>query len=334
MKNWNLFMNTRKLTSSKEDHLTEFLAALIVMNEPFRIEFSRLLLAEYAKKNGWVDPLIDSVETQVSYSGTNCCPDMRFTLQDGHVILCENKIEATDTQGSASDPRGQLHRYLDLPCDGLAYIRATPKLNIEQDVLEHERFITHNGHHFLWRDVYPLLQDNKNPLVASVCRGFEVMGFVPPLPAVGTLSDFNSNTDKANRAGFKELWQPTVAYGQSRGWKTESNKNAEVYFTPDAKSPLHQIFISPSMLERFLIRMTLREGVKAAGILNKLESVGMVVPFEVVNYERRSNRNKITVVEEVIDITSSLSNVIGKTDDRTLISQRLKEYVECFVGMV
>jgi len=280
------------------------------------------------------DPLIDSVETQVSYSGTNCCPDMRFTLQDGHVILCENKIEAPETPGSASDPRGQLRRYLDLPCDGLAYIRATPNTGLEAEVHEHKRFITRKGHHFLWRDVYPLLHGNKNPLVASVCRGFEVMGFVPPLPAVGALSNFSEDEDKQNRTAFMELWRPTAEYGRTRAWKVENNKNAEVYFTPDTASPLHQVFVSPSKSERFLIRMTLREGIKAKAFLNKLESAGTTVPFEMVSYERSSSRDKKTVVEEVIDITSSLANVIGRTEDRALISRRLKEYVECFVSMV
>jgi hypothetical protein len=142
MKIHNLFLNTRSLTSSKEDHLTEFLAALITMSEPFNLEFSSLLLGEYAARNGWADPVITSVETQVSYSGTNCCPDMRFTLEDGHIILCENKIEAPETQGSSVDPRGQLRRYLDLPSDGVVYIRATPSHGLEPEVIGHPRFIT------------------------------------------------------------------------------------------------------------------------------------------------------------------------------------------------
>lgn len=106
MASHNLFLNTRKLTNAKEDHLTEFLAAMILMNEPFNTQFSELLLGEYASSHGWDTPIIVTVETQASYSGTNCCPDMRFTLADGHVILCENKIEAPETMGSSADPRG------------------------------------------------------------------------------------------------------------------------------------------------------------------------------------------------------------------------------------
>lgn len=332
MRTNNLFLNTRSLTSSKEDHLTEFLAALITMNETFNLEFSWLLLGEYAQRRGWADPVIASVETQVSYPGTNCCPDMRLTLEDGHVILCENKIEAPETTGSSSDPRGQLLRYLDLPCDGLAYIRATPSCTLASEVANHPAFVTRNGHHFLWRDIYPLLVANANPLVAAVRKGFEVMGFVPPLPAVGTLSDFNSSEDEKNRSSFKELWQLAADYGRQRGWKVETNKNAELYYSPDSDCPLYQVFVSPSKAERFLIRLTLREGVDAARMVEKMESVETSVPFEVVVYQRKTPRNGGQVVEDVIDITSSLSNVIGETEDRELIKVRLLEFVKGFLG--
>ncbi|RLB60214.1 MAG: hypothetical protein DRH08_15735, partial [Deltaproteobacteria bacterium] len=328
MKTTNLFLNTRNLTKSKEDHLTEFLAALITMNEPFNLEFSNLLLKEYAEKKGWEDPVIKHVETQVRYPGTTCNPDMRFTLEDGHIILCENKIEAPETMGPSSDRRGQLRRYLDLPCDGLIYIRATPKHNLDPEVANHDLFITSDGHHFLWRDIYPLLAGNSNPLVTSVCKGFETMGFVPPLPAIGSLSNFKEEEEGENRSAFKELWQLAADYGRQRGWKVETNKNAELYYFPDESSPLYQLFVSPSKSERFLIRMTLRKGTDESRLLKKLEAVTTTVPFEIIGYERKSPRKGKQVAENVIDITSSLANVIGTTEDRELIKQRLLDYVK------
>ena len=133
--NFNLFLATRRLTRSKEDHLTEFLAGLISTNKKFNQDFSQLILGEFAKKNGWQEPLISTVETQISYPGTTCRPDMLFVLEDGHIILCENKIDAPETMGQSQDPRGQLKRYLDLPTDGLAYIRSSPDTKISSDVL-------------------------------------------------------------------------------------------------------------------------------------------------------------------------------------------------------
>jgi hypothetical protein len=304
------------------------------MNEPFNLEFSRLLLGEYAAKHGWADPVIKSVETQVSHSSTNCCPDMRFTLDDGHIILCENKIEAPETQGSSSDPRGQLRRYLDLPCDGLVYIRATPNCSLDPEVAAHHRFVTRNGHHFLWRDIYPILASSSDFLVTAVCKGFETMGFVPPHPAVGTLSNFNAAVDEKNRSAFQELWQPAADYGRQRGWKAETTKNAELYYSPDTTSPLYQIFVSPSKAERFLIRMTLRNGADPAKLCENLGAVVNNVPFEMICYVRMSPRNGLKMAEEVIDITASLSNVIGVTENREEISQRLLGYVKGFVGCI
>lgn len=330
----NLFLGTRSLTCSKEDHLTEFLAALITMDASFNIEFSQVLLGEYAAQNGWGKPVIASVETQVSYLGTTCCPDMRFTLEDGHVILCENKIEAPETQGPSADPRGQLRRYLDLPVDGVAYIRATPSHKLEREVIEHPRFISHDLHHFLWRDFYPLLVESTNPLVAAVCKGFEVMGFVPPLPAIGTLSDFNAAEDEENRTAFKQLWQPAAEYGQQRGWKIETNKNAELYYSPDESSPAYQVFTSPSKAERFLIRITLREGVDPDKIIKTLRRVSTDIPFELTSYKRNSQQGGKKISQNVIDVTSSLRNVIGDTEDKERIKQLLLEYVRGFVELI
>ncbi len=330
----NLFLNTRSLTSSKEDHLTEFLAALITMDDPFRLEFSSLILEQYAAQKEWSPPVIRHVETQINYPGTNCCPDMRFTLEDGHVILCENKIEALETQGSSIDPRAQLLRYLDLPTDGVVYMRATPSHNLAQEVINNSRFITRNGHHFLWRDVYPLLTGKSNPLLAAVCKGFEVMGFVPPHPSVGSLSDFNSSVDGMNRGEFKELWSYAADYGRLRNWKVETNKNAELYYTPNDACPAYQIFVTPSKAERFLIRISLREKVDPASIRCKMETALTDVPFETSSYERVSYVNNAKEKRNVIDITSSLTNVIGSTENRTDIQQLLLDYVKCFVELL
>ena len=334
MKTHNLFLATRSLTSSKEDHLTEFLAALIIMDVPFNVEFSQLLLGEYAAQKGWSKPVITSVETQVNYPGTTCCPDMRFTLEDDHVILCENKIEAPETQGPSSDPRGQLRRYLDLPSDGVAYIRATPSHKLEREVIEHPSFISRNHHHFLWRDFYPLLVESTNPISASVCKGFEVMGFVPPLPAIGTLSDFNASEDEQNRTAFKQLWQPAAEYGRLRGWRVETNKNAEMYYSPDGSSPIYQIFVSPSKSECFLIRLTLMDGVDPDKILKLLKTVSTTIPFELTSYLRKSPRGGKKVNQNVVDVTSSLRNVIGDTEDKERIKQLLLEYVRGFVDLI
>lgn len=195
----------------------------------------------------------------------------------------------------------------------------------------HPLFITRDGHHFLWRDLYPLLQSSSHPLLADLCKGFEVMGFVPLLPAVGSLSDFNSETDEQNRSEFKELWAMAADYGKQHGWSVETNKNAELYYSPDENYPAYQIFVSPSKAERFLIRFSLRDGVDQEKFRSRIEDVDVAVPFEVTAYQRPAKRNRRSVYVSVIDITSSLRNVIGDTDDKGRIQALLLEYVRPFV---
>ena len=65
-----------------------------------------------------------SVETQVRYPDAGCRPDIRLTLANGRIILCENKIEAIETAGKDETKR-QIDRYLELPVDGVVYIRGS-----------------------------------------------------------------------------------------------------------------------------------------------------------------------------------------------------------------
>ena len=45
----NLFINTRKLTKQKEDHLTEFLASAILIDEQFRRKYEEIVLYNFAE---------------------------------------------------------------------------------------------------------------------------------------------------------------------------------------------------------------------------------------------------------------------------------------------
>jgi hypothetical protein len=55
------------------------------------------------------------------------------------------------------------------------------------------------------------------------------------------------------------------------------------------------------------------------------------VPFEVVNYQRAAKRQKIQVSVNVIDVTSSLHNVIGDTEEKNRIQALLFDFVRPFV---
>src|SRR6185295_19965327 len=91
----NLFLSTRRLTSAKEDHLTEFLAAALEADRAFRDAYALL---------------------------TNPC-----TMATS--FACEHKIEASEAIGEEAGEgravRRQLERYRKLPIDGLAYLRSS-----------------------------------------------------------------------------------------------------------------------------------------------------------------------------------------------------------------
>ena len=52
---------------------------------------------------------------------------MLLQLSNGQRIICEHKLEALETVGPVEDERGQLERYLDLPVEGVVYVRSSWK---------------------------------------------------------------------------------------------------------------------------------------------------------------------------------------------------------------
>jgi hypothetical protein len=212
----NLFLSTRKLAKgAKEDHLTEFFAAALDIDEPFREAYASMVIAPFAEKWGWAEPRIRNVETQKKFEGHNSCPDMALTLTDGNVIICEHKLEANETLAPASpetdklvadalkQDESQLWRYLKLPIDGLVFVRESPKPPA-QKVLEHDKYVLPSkGKHFLWRDFYDSLAHGKSQPCIWLRDGFEKLGYTPPLPFVGDLSE----SDK--QYNFAKLWTQT-----------------------------------------------------------------------------------------------------------------------------
>ena len=158
----NLFLRTLKLTDRHEDLLTEFLAVALHADRQLREKYARSFLGGYAERHGWKPPQIVDITTQASYPDQGR-PDMLLTLNDGHVVACEHKIEAPETamlvEGEESEPRKQLARYLGIPgVNALLYFRASFK-SPTQDVLDHPGYIAPPDRaHYLWRDLYPLLQ--------------------------------------------------------------------------------------------------------------------------------------------------------------------------------
>jgi len=306
---------------SVEDHLTEFVAAGLTLNHSFRQGFAEILLDNYP-----FSP-IKKVETH-TYNPPGCYPDIRFTLADGRIILCENKIEAVETLGK--DPsRGQIERYLKLPIDGVAYIRGSWKPP-SQKVLGHPKYIKPaTREHFLWRDFYSILKGGV--FLEWLRQGFESMGFTPPLDSIGDLRDPDEKKKLANQREFAKLWLLTRSNLKQMGWSTEIGSRIELYLCNDSTKWSQDIFISPYLAERFLIRITPRKGHRS-DVLNAAKSVSAlkaVKPTVEVHKVRRKNG-----LTEVVDVQTSLFNVLRSESTPREMEQALWSVVSAFVKKI
>jgi hypothetical protein len=198
----NPFVGTRSMCrGQEEDYLTEFVAAALDTCERLRVAYCELLLGAHAGRRGWGGLRIESVHTQVTYSGSTGGdrPDLVLESLDAkgqrHKIVIEHKIFAKESRRSRRcvDPSGevteeemggQLARYLSLPdVDGVAYVRVWPQA-LDQSVVQHEKYIKPLvGMHFLWRHFYSMLEKTScfSPVVAWLREGFELDGLTPPL---------------------------------------------------------------------------------------------------------------------------------------------------------
>lgn len=321
----NLFWSTRSLTASREDHLTEFFAAALDSSQAFRESYCKFVLGRYAERKHWGPILIVDVETQVNFAGTTCQPDMLLKLSNGKHIVCEHKLDALETQGPESDPRGQLLRYLDLPVDGLMYTRSLWKPP-DSVVLEHPKYIRpRNREHFLWRDFYPLLKGNSDLIPQWLCDGFERLGFTPPHPSIGEMSGKDIDLNRRNRENFAKLWNPTRIRARKLGWKVHADSIVELYLRDNMSSIADWVFISPSKSDRFLVRATPHPGELERVKVALLQATMLLpVPTEVVQNEVPRKEGKV----QVVDVTTSLFEILGRNKlTVTEIETRLLAFV-------
>ncbi|KPJ58322.1 MAG: hypothetical protein AMJ46_14340 [Latescibacteria bacterium DG_63] len=326
----NLFLSTRRLTKQAEDHLTEFIAAALTLDSGFARRYVDLLVGPYAEARGWKTPELEGVNTQVGYSGRASRPDMLLTLKDGHVIVCEHKLEAPETLGaqetSQADKHRQLYRYLCLPVDGVAYFRSSWKPPTERVLLSDLYIRPANREHFLWRDIYPLLEQSENPFLAWLREGFEQLGFTPPLPLVGDLMAPDRETRRAHRRNFAKLWGSMRTLGREVGWTVRRGSIVELSFTRNRRAIAERIFVSPAKAERFLVSVTPKSPSRqATEVLRRIDgavqSTGVRAEVGEATVVRQSRRVK------VIQVITTLRDVLGDASTVEQLEKRLTAFV-------
>ena len=236
----NLFLSTRALTDSAEDHMTEFFAAALEHFPHVRSRYFEIAIAGFASTKGWGSCEIKDIETQHCYEDESCIPDMLLTLSNGKLVLCEHKLDSPETPGSEVDERPQLQRYLDLPVDGLLYVRSAWQPP-ETAVLIHPKYIKpRDREHFLWRDFFPLFENASEPFLLWLKEGFERLGFTPPHPRIGEL---DSDSERQN---FAKLWSKTRSYAHRLGWSSSPGAVVQLYFDSNVNALADLVFIQPT----------------------------------------------------------------------------------------
>jgi hypothetical protein len=252
-----LFWETRNLTQAREDHLTCFVAAALEVDAAFRSAYESRVLAPLAA-SGAV-PRIAKVRTQVTFVAEHCRPDMMLDLAGGRAIACEHKLDAPETLQAAEDGETlqQLERYLELPCvDAVVYVR--PSLKPPADlVLQHPRYLRPpDAPHFLWRDLYEPLEKGRHDVTAWLRRGFERLGFTPPVPHVGELWPDDSEDVKRNQSNFDKLWNATRSH-LSASYKVSAGRRCELYLEPHQSRLIRRAYVSPLAQGGSLLRVRL-----------------------------------------------------------------------------
>jgi uncharacterized protein YlzI (FlbEa/FlbD family) len=335
-KKFNLFLNTRHLENREEDHQTEFFAALLLTSPLFRKGFEKLVLSHFFKKqhkqnpkDGWNKAHIVDVETQSQYDAEHSRPDMILHLSNGKKIVVENKISATEVVMEASDEQAQikqLEKYLKLPdISGVAYIRANWKAP-DASVLKHPKYIKPLKYeHFLWRDFFPLLRKDKTALGEWITEAFAHKGYTPPVAQIGDMSrQFDEECIK-NRENYKKFLDETYRLARELGWKTEASCIEGLWCGNNPKSTCEQLMFTASQPERFLVRVTPKDG-QYIQVKDKLKAtVSLLKDVDVEIHNDAANRvqNK---KKPVILLTTTLREILGKAKGEKAIRSRLSSF--------
>lgn len=328
----NLFWSTRRLTESREDHLTEFFAAALAHAPSFRVAYSECVLHRYAARQSWPTPVIHRVETQPEFPGTGCRPDLVLHLEGGRRIACEHKIEAPETPG-AEDDRGQLERYLELPVDGVVYVRRG-WLPPGEAVLSHPKYVRPaEKEHFLWSDFFPLLGPGQHLLIDWLREGFEWLGYTPPDPNVGVLTLRPVGEAERAMLDFAKLWNRVKTSSARMGWTVQTGARIQVYLVNHKTSPVAQVLISPESQGEFLVRFTPRDEAHLdairATVASATASLGIRARLEVASGSKKGQKVK------VVDVRAARPAVLG-LEEQTVeeLETRLLRFVEPLVVAV
>lgn len=320
---FNLFTNTKKFATSKENHLTEFFTAALVLSEKLRKNIINFLgkSSDFEIES---QVTISKINSQTTFADFNGQPDMEIKLSDGRVIIFENKIDAPQTLDSEGEP--QLERYLELPVDGLVYVRESWK-NLDKKILKSNRYIRppHGEDHFLWRDFYPLLEKVDEPLCQWVKEGFENEGYTPPPENIPPLYTPDGKYLKENQKEFAKYWKKTQAWAKRQGWKTGKSSYKDLRLHSHSEKPRIKISPSKNNSSEFSIQIDVPNSIEVKNFRTQLEEN---IDVEIsVNFEQKTMKREAGDVE-VIRVKTTLNKIIEGLEKPEEIEDALFRHVK------
>jgi hypothetical protein len=320
----NLYLQTRVLTQSQEDHLTCFVAAALATDVEFCRAYEEVVLAPLA--TGDSVPHIVKVDVQAAFPDQRSCPDMLLVLDDGRRVACEHKIEAPEsllTDVAEGEPAEQLRRYLRLPdIAALTYFRASLKAP-PTDVLEHPRYVRPKGEaHFLWRDLYGPLVQGTQPISAWLREGFEQLGYTPPLAHIGELVTDDWDESHLAQVTFGKLWDATRR-ALADDWQSERGTSSTLFLTPRGRSLIDHIMLFAKAQKGSLLRISVKVRADEAPtampeVRRRLEAVAPTLPVPARLVGQRTSGKYVAV-----DLEASLHLILGDAPDPKIQEERL-----------
>lgn len=346
----NLFTATQRLTPGRENHLTEFFASALLTAPGFADGYVELLLASRAPS--WGRQRFVSATTQAA-GFAHAIPDLLVAVEgiDGvrRTVAVEHKIEAAETVSvrgesvgdldateKAPDPMKQLEWYLQLPgVDGVAYVRQAPK-RPDPAVLEHERYLrpASGASHFLWSDFADLLaaHQEESLVVGWLADAFARMGYTPANASIGDLQSADEQTRREARENLAKLWLPMRTEAENLGWHVETGSVHEVYLNKHPHSVIKEIWVNPLFkATRLAIRFTPMSGADAPAVFDRLKplmpAAAQRMPLAHEPELALGIQKRTAGPGQVVQVTSSLGDVVGHLDEPAGISARLADFI-------
>lgn len=303
----NLFLETRKLTQKREDHLTCFIAAALNVDENFRKAYESVVLKPMAIDKAI--PCIREVKIQQPFEFTlnngkkTGRPDMILVLDDNRRIGCEHKIDAPETQLDMGDGKilGQIEKYLkiDDKLAAVAYFRSS-HYQLNDAVLKNPLYLKPaDAQHFLWSDLYEPLTSGKHEVTHWLLDGFKKLGFTPPVECEETTLELWPDADetvKKRQTDFATFWKKTREQLNGR-YTITKGRRCELYLKPCKSGMIQRAYVSPLAQDGTLLRLRLepKENMQKK-IEDCLSEIKLPVPYQLETGKRNDGSKYIDIL--------------------------------------